>query len=162
MYLRSGDAGFSGIAVFILDCCDARRLASPFFIFSWGWETGTAVFYIFLGQAAVTPFFIFPLAAAAARAYTKMEDSERVVFMQVLERFLKYIAVETTSDPESAASPSAGRELDLAKALFEELKALGASDVVLSDTGYVYAKLPATPGLEDAPALGFKIGRAHV
>ena len=97
MYLRSGDAGFSGIAVF----------------------------YIFLGQAAATPFFIFPLAAAAAGAYTKMEDSERVIFMQVLERFLKYIAVETTSDPESTASPSAGRELDLSKALFEELKALG-------------------------------------
>ena len=142
MYLRSGDAGFSGIAVFILDCCGAGF-------------SGIAVFYIFLGQAAATPFFIFPLAAAAAGAYTKMEDSERVIFMQVLERFLKYIAAETTSDPESTASPSAGRELDLAKALFEELKALGALDVVLSDTGYVYAKLPATPGLEDAPALGF-------
>lgn len=74
--------------------------------------------------------------------------------MQVQDRFLKYIAVHTTSDPDGKGSPSAVREWDLARLLESELKALGLVDVRLSDTGYVYAKIPATPGLADRPALG--------
>ena len=75
----------------------------------------------------------------------------------VTERFLRYVSVSTASDPESDASPSTPRQLDLSRMLRDELSALGASDVALDEFGYVYASIPATvPGL---PVLGFL---AHV
>ncbi len=71
----------------------------------------------------------------------------------VTERFLRYVSVSTASDPESDASPSTSRQLDLSRMLRDELFALGASEVALDEFGYVYAKIPATlPGL---PTLGF-------
>lgn len=75
--------------------------------------------------------------------------------MRAYERFLRYAKVYTTSDPESAAHPTTARQLDLGRMLAEELKALGLSDARLDEHGYVYATLPATPGCEAAPGLGF-------
>ena len=75
--------------------------------------------------------------------------------MRAHERFLNYVKVHTMSDENSGASPSAACELDLARMLAEELHAVGAADAFVSDTGYVYAHLEATPGCEGAPALGF-------
>ncbi|HMN15253.1 MAG TPA: peptidase T [Bellilinea sp.] len=60
----------------------------------------------------------------------------------VLERFLRYVKVYTTSDPDSESVPSAKRELDLARMLEAELKELGLEDVKLDDKGYVYGTLP--------------------
>lgn len=71
----------------------------------------------------------------------------------VLERFLRYAAFDTQSDPNSASSPSAAKELSLAAELLEELRAMGL-EASLTDTGIVYASIPATPGLEDRPAIG--------
>ena len=79
--------------------------------------------------------------------------------MTVQERFLEYVKIHTTSDEASQTSPSAARELDLSRLLVRQLKEIGLQDAFLSDTGYVYAHLEATPGCEDAPALGFV---AHV
>ena len=75
--------------------------------------------------------------------------------MRVHERFLQYVKVYTTSDPESAAHPTTARQLDLGRMLAAELKALGLADARLDEHGYVYATLPATPGCERAAGLGF-------
>ena len=75
--------------------------------------------------------------------------------MRAYERFLRYVKVYTTSDPESTAHPTTARQLDLGRMLAEELKALGFADARLDEHGYVYATLPATPGCEAAPGLGF-------
>lgn len=74
--------------------------------------------------------------------------------MKVQERFLKYVQIHTTSDPDSSTSPSSKRQFDLAKMLVQELLEMGISDARVDDHSYVYASLPATAGYEQAPALG--------
>ena len=75
--------------------------------------------------------------------------------MRACERFLKYVQVYTTSDPDSSVVPSSARQLDLARMLEEEMKTLGLEGVHVDPYGVVYGWLPATPGCEDVPALGF-------
>ncbi len=75
--------------------------------------------------------------------------------MTVTERFLNYIKINTQSDDDSGVTPSSPCQWNLAKLLADELTAIGASDVRLSDKGYVYATIPATEGCENVPALGF-------
>ena len=70
-------------------------------------------------------------------------------------RFLKYVRFWTTSNRHSADTPSTPGQWDLAKALAEELRGLGVKDVTLTEHCYVIAKLPASPGKEKVPALGF-------
>lgn len=62
----------------------------------------------------------------------------------VSERFMRYVQVDTQSDPESASFPSTEKQKDLAKILMEELKALGASEVLMDEWGYVFATIPST------------------
>ena len=71
----------------------------------------------------------------------------------LLDRFIRYALIPTGSDPESAASPSAAREFDLARVLESELRALGAKDVTLSEKGVVTATIPASSGAEKAPVI---------
>ncbi len=73
----------------------------------------------------------------------------------VLDRFLRYVAFDTQSDPASETAPSSAKQLKLAEALVSELSALGVADAHLGHGGIVYASLPATPGCEACPALGF-------
>lgn len=75
--------------------------------------------------------------------------------MTVTERFLNYIKINTQSDDDCPDTPSSPCQWNLAKLLADELTAMGASDVRLSDKGYVYATIPATEGCENVPALGF-------
>lgn len=75
--------------------------------------------------------------------------------MNTLERFLKYVSFDTQSDPESAASPSTEKQKALAEYLAGELRDLGLADAHMDQYGYVYAHLPATPGREGEPGLGF-------
>lgn len=74
--------------------------------------------------------------------------------MKAYERFLKYVSVWTTSDETSETVPSADRERVLAKMLAEEMKEMGIEDARADEKGYVYGSIPATPGCENAPALG--------
>ena len=62
---------------------------------------------------------------------------------KVLERFLKYISIDTQSDPESKTSPSTSKQFDLARLLVKELEDLGLEDISLDERCYVMAKLPA-------------------
>lgn len=75
--------------------------------------------------------------------------------MNVVDRFLKYVAYDTESDENSTTFPSTEKQKVLGRALAEELTAVGLSDVRFDDFGYVYAVLPATKGYEDRPVLGF-------
>ena len=72
----------------------------------------------------------------------------------VLERFFKYISIDTQSKPDVPAIPSTEKQRDLAELLAEELKALGAQQVQVDENSYVYASIPATNG-KNYPALGF-------
>jgi tripeptide aminopeptidase len=61
----------------------------------------------------------------------------------VTERFLRYVLIDTQSDPESPASPSTEKQKDLGRVLAAELKAIGVTDAHLDDHGYVYGTIPA-------------------
>ena len=74
----------------------------------------------------------------------------------LLERFTRYVKIDTTSDPHHMETkPSTQKQFDLARVLVEELKALGISDVDLDEHCFVLAKIPASPGYEQAPAVLF-------
>jgi tripeptide aminopeptidase len=75
--------------------------------------------------------------------------------MNVLPRFLRYVKIDTQSDPHSPTQPSTEKQKDLGKVLVEELTALGIKDAELDEHGYVYATLDATAGHEDAPVICF-------
>ena len=72
---------------------------------------------------------------------------------QLIDRFLRYVSVDTQSNPESESQPSAAKELDLLKMLKDELEAMGV-DAKLDEYGYVMATIPANCG-KDVPAVGF-------
>jgi tripeptide aminopeptidase len=63
---------------------------------------------------------------------------------ELLDRFLRYVQVDTQSDENSTSFPSTEKQKDLARMLVEELKALGLSDAAMDQWGYVYATLPST------------------
>lgn len=72
----------------------------------------------------------------------------------LVERFLKYVQIDTDSNPESNACPSSEIQWDLAKVIIEDLKALGMEDITLDENCYIMATLPANCD-EDIPAIGF-------
>lgn len=74
--------------------------------------------------------------------------------MRAYERLINYVKIMTPSDESSETTPSSACQFDLAKALVEELRALGVADARVDDKCYVYGYLPATPGMETRPALG--------
>jgi tripeptide aminopeptidase len=61
----------------------------------------------------------------------------------VLERFLRYVVIDTQSDPASPTTPSTQKQKDLGRLLVSELRDIGLSDAAMDDNGYVYATLPA-------------------
>jgi tripeptide aminopeptidase len=62
----------------------------------------------------------------------------------VAGRFMRYVQVDTQSDPTSPSQPSTEKQKDLSRMLVEELHAIGVVDAELDDHGYVYATIPAT------------------
>jgi len=62
----------------------------------------------------------------------------------VAERFLRYVQIDTQSDPQSASIPSTEKQKNLSRLLADELKAIGIADAHLDEWGYVYATIPAT------------------
>ncbi len=59
------------------------------------------------------------------------------------ERFLRYVQIDTQSDPESKTIPSTAKQKDLSKLLVKELQEIGIKDAELDEFGYVYATIPA-------------------
>ena len=75
--------------------------------------------------------------------------------MTLLDRFLKYVAYDTQSSEESASFPSTDKQKVLLEALRDEMTALGMTEVTMDKYGYVMGTIPATPGCESAPVIGF-------
>ena len=73
----------------------------------------------------------------------------------LLDRFLRYVQIDTQSDPHSTTQPTTEKQKDLGRLLAEELRELGVGDAHLDVHGYVYATVPATPGYEAAPVICF-------
>ncbi len=84
-----------------------------------------------------------------------MDDAMR---KRLEERLVRYARIDTQSDDASAAVPTTARQLDLQRILKAELEELGASDVRLTETGFVLATIPAT-ARRGAPTVAFL---AHV
>ena len=75
--------------------------------------------------------------------------------MRSYERLLKYVRIHTTSADGTGVTPSTPCQWDLAHLLVDELKELGLENPSVDENCIVTAWLPATPGCENAPALGF-------
>ena len=74
--------------------------------------------------------------------------------MNLLERFLKYVSIHTTSDENTGLVPSTPQQMEFAKILAEELKDMGMQDVSLDKKGYLMATLPSNID-KDVPTVGF-------
>lgn len=75
---------------------------------------------------------------------------------KVVERFLRYVKIDTQSDENSSTSPTTGKQHELALLLVEELNAMGAQEITYDkEHCYVYASIPATQGRENDKVLGF-------
>ncbi|MGN7887349.1 peptidase T [Dyadobacter sp. 22481] len=73
----------------------------------------------------------------------------------VLERFLRYVQIDTQSDPNSETFPSTAKQRNLSNLLAEELRALGVADAHVDDHGYVYATIPSNSDRKDIPVICF-------
>ncbi|MBU3677108.1 MAG: peptidase T, partial [Chitinophagaceae bacterium] len=62
----------------------------------------------------------------------------------VAERFMRYVQIDTQSDPNATCFPSSEKQKDLGRLLRDELSALGLSDVEMDEHGYVFATIPST------------------
>jgi len=69
-----------------------------------------------------------------------LEPADR---QQLLDRFLRYVKVDTRSDEASESSPSTEKQKDLSRMLAEELRALGCEDAAMDEWGYVFATVPS-------------------
>ncbi|CAG9613795.1 Peptidase T [Bacillus rhizoplanae] len=73
---------------------------------------------------------------------------------EIIERFTRYVQVDTQSDAESHTVPSTPGQIEFAKQLVEELKSIGLSEVTMDENGYVMATLPANTD-KQVPVIGF-------
>ena len=74
--------------------------------------------------------------------------------MTLVERFLKYVSFETTSDENSSSVPSTNGQMVFARYLADELRAIGLADVSLDDKGYIMATMPSNDQCQ-TPTIGF-------
>lgn len=89
-----------------------------------------------------------------------MPDSRSTALHEELaDRLIRYCRIDTQADEHSPSIPSTRKQYDLLELLAEELRGFGLDDVVITDYGVVLATLPATPGHESTPVIGFL---AHV
>ncbi|MCB0644125.1 MAG: tripeptide aminopeptidase PepT, partial [Phaeodactylibacter sp.] len=71
----------------------------------------------------------------------------------VTERFLRYVQIDTQSDPSSTTFPSTDKQKNLARLLVQELQAMGITEVELDEHGYVYATIPASTVHTNVPVI---------
>lgn len=72
---------------------------------------------------------------------------------QLAERFMRYVKVDTQSNPLSNTSPTTEKQKDLSKILVKELHGMGVSDAHLDEYGYVYATIPANTQKKNVPVI---------
>ncbi|MBW8522029.1 peptidase T [Chryseobacterium chendengshani] len=74
---------------------------------------------------------------------------------KLLNRFLSYVKIYSTSDAESESTPSTERQWDIANYIVEELKTIGLEDVTIDDHGYIMAYVPSNLENGSQPTIGF-------
>lgn len=77
-----------------------------------------------------------------------------IVQDELTERFMRYVRIDTQSDPNSETYPTTEKQKNLSRILFDELQAMGL-DAEMDDHGYVYAKLPARTSKQNVPCICF-------
>jgi len=88
---------------------------------------------------------------------TETDTPNRADLPPVAERFLRYVQIDTQSDPDSTSVPTTEKQKDLSRLLTDELRAMGLDDAAMDEHGYVYATVPG--GSEGLPVLALV---AHV
>lgn len=73
----------------------------------------------------------------------------------IQDRFLSYVAFPTMSDETSSVTPSSEKQFALARFIVDEMQSVGISDARVDSNCYVTGIIPATPGCENVPAIGF-------
>jgi len=73
----------------------------------------------------------------------------------VTERFLRYVTIDTQSDPSSPTIPSTEKQKDLGRILVNELLTIGVTDAHLDEYGYVYATIHSNSGKKNIPVICF-------
>ena len=73
----------------------------------------------------------------------------------VLDRFLRYVVIDTQSDEKSETYPSTSTQFDLLRLLAAELTGIGLTDVSIDEYGYVFGTIPSTSPKPDVPVIGF-------
>ena len=84
-----------------------------------------------------------------------ISDTDNEFYALTVSRFMRYTRFWTTSDRQKIDTPSTPGQWDLAKALVEEIRSMGISDVCLTDHCYVIARIPASKGYETKTPVGF-------
>ena len=75
---------------------------------------------------------------------------------KTIEYFLQYVSIDTQSDETTGETPSTAKQHTLAELLERQLKEMGAEEIVYDkEHCYLYASVPASPGFDQAPVLGF-------
>jgi tripeptide aminopeptidase len=82
-------------------------------------------------------------------------DYKKCLKYYVAERFLRYVTIDTQSNPDSDTYPSSKKQMDLGKLLVNELLEIGVADAHLDEFGYVYATIPANTTKKDVPVICF-------
>jgi len=72
----------------------------------------------------------------------------------IIDRFIRYVTIDTQSDATSKTTPSTKKQWDLANKLVEELRSIGLEDVTIDDHAYIMATLPSNVEHE-VPTIGF-------
>ena len=73
----------------------------------------------------------------------------------LIERFMRYVQIDTQSDPESNSFPTTEKQKDLSKILAAELQTMGLLNVELDEFGYVYATIPGNSEKVNIPSICF-------
>jgi len=77
------------------------------------------------------------------------------LYFSVTERFLRYVTIDTQSDPNSTTIPSTEKQKDLGRLLVNELITIGLHDAHLDEYGYVYATIPSNSEKSNIPVVCF-------
>lgn len=73
----------------------------------------------------------------------------------VAERLMRYVQIDTQSDPVSETFPTTSKQKDLSKLLLQELRGMGITDASTDEYGYVYATIPSNSDKKNIPAICF-------
>ena len=84
-----------------------------------------------------------------------MKNMQGIDKAELIDRFMRYVKIDTQSDPNSNEHPSTEKQKDLSKLLQQELLQMGISDASVDEFGYVYGTIPSTTEKNNVPVICF-------